>query len=398
VTDSADEVKAYEGIVITYADQPLKGIHIVPAGLLWETGVEPGFKLPIQKLAVDLVKEGYDLLSAVFWFISRYEEWQPFKVDAHDRFGHQQSILYATHETNLPVVDIWLSALRQQIEAKYITLQLPPRVFRIVSTIDVDNLFAYTHKSVWRALGAHFKDLLLGRKPFIAERKAVRQGTKKDPFDVYEEVSKFCQVQHIPLFWFFLLRSGTKYDRTVTQSRAFERPIHEALSSGAKVGLHPSYYSPYNPGQLGAEFDLFEKISRQPAVYSRQHYLRYDIRWTPFTLQQFGIQADFTMGYAEVAGFRAGTTQVFNFYDFENECATALKCVPFCAMDGAYFATVDDAMKALKSLRLMAETIRQTGGNFITVFHERSFDEVLYPGYRQVYFKLYEQLAPLAVW
>jgi hypothetical protein len=398
ITSDPAVALAHSGIVITYAHTPLKGLHLVPGTLLFEHEVDPAFRLPIKSTVEALVPEEMDVLSAVFWFISRYEEWQPFKMDAHGRFGADSSVLAATSELAVPVVDIWIDQLRGAIETEYPHIHLPPRVFRLVSTIDVDNLFAFKNKPLWRRWGATLKDRLNGRRALIKKRQAVLNGEQNDPFDVYAEVSQFCHEKHIPLAWFFLMRGGTRYDRTVTNLSAFKAPMAAAVGYGAKIGLHPSYYSQYNPGQLGAEFDRFALASGGEARYARQHFLRYDIRWTPQVLVASGITVDFTMGFSDRAGFRAGTSHAFKMYDFENETILPLYAVPFCAMDGAYSTRAIPPEKALEELKTLAETIRGVGGNMITVYHERSFDDLLYYGFRQVYFDFHQQLAPISVW
>ncbi len=398
ITDNKAIALSHTGIVITYDTEPLNGVHLVPGSLLFESEVNPTYQLPVTSSVKALVEKEMDLFSAVFWFISRYEEWQPFVVDAHGRFGSKNSVLYSTNELEVPVVDVWINQFRNKIQEQYPTFKLPPKVLRLVSTIDVDNLFAYQHKPFWRRLGASWKDRINGRTQINEARKAVLAGKESDPFDVYDEVSQFCANHHIPLAWFFLMRGGTRYDRTVTNLSAFKAPMAAAVRNGASIGLHPSYYSQYNPGQLGAEFDRFQAVSGTDVRYSRQHFLRYDIRWTPQVLVASGVKVDFTMGFSDRSGFRAGTSHVFKMFDFENETILPLYAVPFCAMDGAYSEQAASAEEALKQLKILAETIREVSGNFITVYHERSFDDLLYKGFKKTYYDLHRELSPLAIW
>jgi hypothetical protein len=109
-----------------------------------------------------------------------------------------------------------------------------------------------------------------------------------------------------------------------------------------------------------------------------------------------GILADFTMGFASAIGFRAGTSFPFHYYNFISEKQTDLLFVPFCAMDGAFF--IYDKLspnKMLNDLLEMAKELKKVNGFFITVFHERTFSNHLYPGYDQVYNNLFQKVNAL---
>jgi hypothetical protein len=105
------------------------------------------------------------------------------------------------------------------------------------------------------------------------------------------------------------------------------------------------------------------------------------------------VAVDFTMGFATEPGFRAGTSHPFHYYDFTAEQAQELIFMPFCAMDGAYTVYGHaDTEKAYDSLKALASEIKKAGGFFVTVFHERSFYDHLYPGFGDLYKKLHSEL------
>ena len=54
-----------------------------------------------------------------------------------------------------------------------------------------------------------------------------------------------------------------------------------------------------------------------------------------------GITHDYSMGFADRVGFRAGTCTPFYFYDLDFEIQTPLKVFPFALMD----TTLNDYMK-----------------------------------------------------
>jgi hypothetical protein len=339
----------------------------------------------------------YDVFSAVFYFISRYEEWQYYEPDNHERFEVKSSILYKNGFHMKPVLDIWILELVKAIRRFYPEFTYPEKQFKILSTIDVDNLYAFKAKGLFRTLGASIKDILKGDLKNLKERIQVLRAKRKDPFDIYASVSDFCFEKKIPLVYFFLFRTGTRYDRTVNPESPVYQTVFKTLKENqALMGLHPSYNAAYEKGRLSHEISDLSQKSGQRVSISRQHYLRFDIRSTPGLLQENGILADFTMGFASSPGFRAGTSHPFYYYDFNKEKKSELLFVPFCVMDGAYTVyEKNDSEQAYYSIMELAQEIKKVNGIFVSVFHERSFYDHLYPGFGTLYKKLHSALKEL---
>lgn len=390
---------------INYSLIHLPGIvQIVPQSLLFEKEIfdkkpSPFFKdsmIYFYKTLDQLNKETFhfDIFSAVFYFISRYEEWQPYQADKHGRFEAAQSLLYKNNFHLKPVTDIWIRELADFLEKQYNKAIFPEKKFQVVSTIDVDNLFAYTHKGLLRTAGASLKDLLKGDIKNLKNRLAVISGRHKDPFDIYETISGFCADLGIPLIWFFLMRTGTAYDRSVDPvSKAFKNVFDLLKKRKATIGLHPSYDAAFESGRLENEKSLIDKKLGAPVKFSRQHFLRFNIKTTPALLLANGIHTDFSMGFASTPGFRAGASHPFFYFDFVTNQKQELLFVPFCTMDGAYF--VYDKITpeaAFESMIGLAAEVQKTGGFFISVFHERTFSNHLYPGFGSLYKNLHQKL------
>ena len=231
----------------------------------------------------------------------------------------------------------------------------------------------------------------------IAQRFLVLFNLKPDPFDVYEEISKFCLENNVPSFWFFLFRSGTTFDRTIDpKSSAYQKVFNYLKSNKAHIGLHPSYNTSVNADLLNEEVKNLTNKSGENVLYSRQHFLRFNIKTTPQELTKNGIVADFTMGYASVPGFRAGTSFPFYYYDFHLEKEQNLLMVPFCVMDGAFTIYQDTSPdKALETMLDLAKEVKKVNGFFISVFHERTFSNHLYKGFGTLYKNLHLKLKQL---
>ena len=398
IMNDIEEFKAINGFKINYSQQLInQSLQITPNGLLDESEITQIKPLPFYKNNLIYFYEdkngelGFDLFSAVFYFISRYEEWQNFEPDQHFRFEASSSILFKYNFHLKPVVDYWILELKNTLKHIYPTIQIPDKKFEIISTIDVDNLYAFKNKNVFRIIGASIKDVLKFDIYQLKYRLLVLMNLKKDPFDIYESISEFCSENKIPLFYFFLFKTNTKYDRTVNpKSSAYKKVFSLIKNKNASVGLHPSYDSTYQPELMVNEVKDFLSSSNQKNIVSRQHYLRFDINITPKLLIKLGVLVDFTMGFASVPGFRAGTSNPFFYYDFVEEKEQSLLFVPFCAMDGAYSVYLNkSADEALLSMKKLATEVKNAGGYFITVFHERSFYNHLYKEFGDLYKKLH---------
>jgi len=394
-----------EAARINYSTESIEGVfQVVPHTLLAETGIneskpEPVFENGMIYFYRNREKKefSFDIFSAVFYFISRYEEWQAFEPDRHGRFEAASSLLYK-HKFHLkPVVDLWIQELSMALQTLYPGLKFPEKKFRVLSTIDVDNLYAYKAKGFVRTIGAGMKDLLKFDLQNFKERIFVLACKKKDPFDIYEEVSDFCFENKIPLIYFFLYRTGTKYDRTVEPGSLAYLNIFKTLRKNhALIGLHPSYNSSVSKQLLTVERNIFSAAAGEKINFSRQHFLRFNIRTTPYWLMEHGFEADFTMGFASAPGFRAGTSHPFYYYSFEVERAYKFLFVPFCIMDGVY--TIYDHVKpepAYEEMLTIAKEIKKVNGFFISVFHERTFSDHLYKGFGTLYKKLHAAVKEL---
>lgn len=395
ITSNRSEYETSSFYKINYSDELIgASFHIVPKGLLMQTGISGDKPIPEFKNGLlyfygdkDETDFGFDIFSAVFFMISRYEEWQLFKTDKHGRFELDQSILFKNKVHQRPVVDLWIMELRKAISLFYKGIVFPPIEFKTISTIDVDNLYAYSHKGFLRTLGAAGKDLLKADIKNLSRRLKAVRGKAKDPFDIYESFTKFCTGHNIPVVYFFLFRTGTEFDRTVdSSSPEFKKVFAKIKSSKGFIGLHPSYYSSEKENILEEEVNDFSKTLDEKVVLSRQHYLKFNIKTTPLQLLKNGITTDFTMGFASGLGFRAGTSYPFFYYNFNTEGESRLLFVPFCAMDGVF--TVYDtipANTALATLQKLKKEVKNTGGFFVTVFHERTFSENISPGFSEMY-------------
>ena len=329
----------------------------------------------------------FDIFSASFYLITRYEEYLPHVKDVHGRFSAKGSLAFKYNFLEKPLIDIWAYKLLKVIKERFPDFEHQNRNYQYISTIDVDNAYAYKYKSIVRTVGGLLKDIYKLNVINVWDRIAVFFNVKKDPFDTFLEILKHKKDFNVRTVFFFLIGDYTTYDTNISASKSKFKLLIKEMVDYARVGLHPSYYSMQDITLLKKEKERLEAITHIPTIRSRQHYLRFSVPETYQKLIDLEIKEDYSMGYASDAGFRASTCTPFYFYDLDFEIQTPLKIFPFALMD----TTLNDYMKltpkqSLGKIRDLKNEVKRVNGTFITLFHNESLSGYLrWKGWSRVY-------------
>ena len=332
----------------------------------------------------------FDPFAAGFYLVSRYEEYLMRELDEHCRYPSHRSVLYSNHLLNKPVVNQWTQLIARKIQASYPDFIYQKAKFNFLSTIDIDNAWAYKNKSLGRTAGALAKGFLKGNIQQNKERLQVIRGEKDDPYDTYDFIKGLYEGRNELLHFFILLGKTSKYDRNISPKNLQLQQLVQDLNSQYQVGIHPSYRSTKNKEELSQEISHLQTISNKKVESSRQHFLRLELPKTYRRLINAGIKKDFTLGYADQTGFRAGTASPFWFYDLKKEVTTKLRIYPFQMMDvtlkNYLKLTPNEGMVVIE--KLMME-IRKYGGTFISLWHNESLSDLgEWTGWREVFVRM----------
>ncbi|PQJ69506.1 polysaccharide deacetylase family protein [Polaribacter butkevichii] len=402
-TSKIEEFVAFNGPKMSYTKTPLGNEFFVKSNsLLFEQGVND-MEISIQKWdeVPCFFKTGpkssipFDVFAASFYLVSRYEEYLPHVKDVHGRYTADQSLAYKYRFLEKPVVDIWAYKLLDALKEKFPDYAYKERKYEFISTVDIDNAYAYKYKSLVRSVGGFFNDLVQFKLFNVWNRFAVTFNLKRDPFDTFQRILKIRKEQNIKTIFFFLIGDYTTFDTNVSASKRKYRLLIKEMVDYAKVGLHPSYFTLNNASLLKKEKLRLEEIINSPIQRSRQHYLRISLPETYQNLIDLEVEEDYSMGYASNVGFRASTCTPFYFYDLDFEIQTPLKVFPFALMD----TTLNDYMKltpkqSLGRIRDIKNEVKAVNGTFITLFHNESLSDYLrWKGWK----RLYESMIKIAV-
>ncbi len=329
----------------------------------------------------------FDPFAASFYMVSRYEEYLPFTPDKFLRFDASESLAFQKGFLTKPIVNIYAKKVRQIFKEHFPELVFRERSYKYISTIDIDNAWAYKEKGVIRTIGALIRSIAELDFHLFVERIAVLTGRKKDPYDTYELLSDIQKKYNLKMIYFFLLGDYHENDKNVSVSSQKFQSLIKSVSDYCETGIHPSFYSNQKQGRLNLEKQRLQKITRKEITKSRQHFLKLRFSQTYRQLIDSDITDDYTMGFSGEIGFRAGICTSFYFYDLERETKTGLRIHPFAVMDATlkYYMKVQPA-EVMSYVGPVIKDIKAVNGTFITIWHNESLsDRKPWEGWKGVY-------------
>lgn len=383
-----------DGPRINYSAQAIRDVFtVIPSSLVFQTGITEQPVTCVQRdgRIIFFATDGdlpFDVFSAAFYLLSRYEEYLPHQKDSYGRYAHTQSLAWREGFLDIPLINYWLQDLRDALMRRYPGLAFRYSTFKFVPTYDIDSAFSYLHKEWWRNLGGALKAVASGHWAAFGERIGVLQRKRQDPFDSYEWLDSLHLYCRLKPYYFFLVAARCQgFDRNLPLSSAGFRELIQYHGAGYLLGIHPSWQSGDNEKLLQEEIEWLEVVGGQPIVRSRQHYIRFTLPETYRRLLRHHIEMDFSMGYGSINGFRASVASSFFWYDLEKEEATGLVVFPFCYMDAnSFYEQKYTTGQAMAELLHYYRHIRKVNGLMITIWHNSFLGTDLhYAGWREVY-------------
>jgi hypothetical protein len=373
ITDNLDEFLIHKGFKLNYSELKISETNawVHPEGWLTD-GNWRGLNFASQNQGWVMFPQtkgdyAFDVFSAIFTILTRAEEYLVNERDEHGRFSIHSSGFPSDMKYTIPWVDVWLSHFAEFLSEKGIPVELNTQSSAKM-TIDVDNVTAVYGKPLVRQVGGavkHFKTL----GPITRIKSA--SNIQQDPFYSFPMLKKLAESSSVP-FHFFLL-GGAKSDFDKNQafsSKAYVKAISE-IKQWAEIGLHPSYYwHKMTFEEQQAEKHALEQVLEAEVSSSRMHFLKFDVRTTYLQLEALGIVNDYTLGFADGVGFRAGTAHPFKFYSLAVEREVGVICHPFVAMDATLNWYLKMTPESSNKVSLeMANYVKSFGGCLSFLWH-----------------------------
>ena len=351
---------------------PLKEIEGVP--LLFGTPKEEYFEETWVIYA--------DIIASSYFLLSRYEEIQKRDIrDKHGRFPGKESLPYKAGFIHRPIVEEYGKLLRHWLRKACVHIPEPqPELQKIWLTHDVDAPF------FCRSLRNICRETLKG----IGFRKALKlyQGPlEKDPYYTFPWMleqdslvkNRFGDRCHI----LFFLKAGGRHanDKPHYQVRShdIQKLLHLFKKNKALLGLHSSYEAGIYPDLIPEEKMRLEHDWKLENIHlNRHHYLASREPEDLTKLIKASITDDFTMGYADVSGFRLGTCRPVKWINPMTRQLTSLTLHPLSVMDCTLSEPQYMGLPLNEAFRYCLQLLKQTkqyGGEIVWLWHNTSFAE-----------------------
>ncbi|MEE2700140.1 MAG: polysaccharide deacetylase family protein [Bacteroidota bacterium] len=395
ITTDLDNFQKYESAKLNYSNHQFsQELFIESYGLMDEKGinqqeinVEFENDIPVFYQAQSDATMSFDVFSASFYLVSRYEEYLPFVKDSHQRFQAENALAYKHEFLQKPVVNIWAKMLIEKISQKHPQLEIGYPKYQFISTIDIDNAYYYLEKGFVRSVAGFLSSIFSLDFTGLKQRVAVLLGKEKDPYDTYNMQLQLQKTHNLEVIYFILLADYGLNDKNTSFTKRKFQLLIKLLADFASIGIHPSYGSNANYKKLPKEIGRLEGITKTEVTKSRQHFLKLTLPETYNHLSDLGIKDDYTMGYASAVGFRASICSSFTFFNLDTESILPLKIHPFAVMDATllYYLQLSPQV-SLGKIKQLVKEVKNVNGTFISLWHNDTFSNFKqWEGWQSVY-------------
>jgi hypothetical protein len=338
-----------------------------------------------------------DIVAATYFLVTRYEEMvRPEVRDTHGRFPGRESLASRHGFLDRPVVDEYADLLRTWLGEAGLPVEPSPRRFAVCLTHDVDYVRKYDRLRDIPRRADSVIEMIRGACAWC--------GLAHDPYDVFEElferdgmVREKLGAERCRVIYFFLAGGQTPCDGLYDIRGARARGvIGRVMRSGARVGLHTSYEAGLNAECIAPEAETLRSVAGTAVADNRYHFLGWRDPGHGHVLAKAGLTDDWTLGYADVAGFRLGVCRPIELFDPVRMEPLGLRGHPLTLMDvtlsrSEYMGLDED--EALAFCETIVRHTRKHRGELTLLWHNTEFEKRPGQYHPRLYRRLLDYLA-----
>ena len=345
-----------------------------------------------------------DLIASTYFLITRYEEMIRRECrDVHGRFPGKESLPYRAGFVDRPVVDEYGKLLRMKLREVGCDIPEPPtQIRKFYLTHDVDQIAHY--RNLRGFIGGILRGLKRPKEGNAALRSYFR-GLRYDPwytfpwlFRMDNSAKKVLGPTRCETVVFIKVKGGRrKEDKPISKlmSLDFKTLCRLCRKKDVVLGLHTSYEAGLHPSLISEEKKRFDRVAKTKTTYNRHHYLGAREPEDMQALIDAGLTDDFTMGYADMAGFRLGTCRPVKWINPKTMQISSLTLHSLTIMDSSlsdkrymYLNSFD----AYEYCVQLINSVEKYNGELILLWHNTSVEISVQSYHRKLYKDLIEYL------
>ncbi|MBN2790381.1 MAG: polysaccharide deacetylase family protein [Candidatus Delongbacteria bacterium] len=326
-------------------------------------------------ISEDHIHCGIDIISSVFFMITRWEEIAVPEKDEHGRFPGKISLAVKENFIGRPIVNEYAILLRSFIIELDPDVEMKDHENKITLTSDIDDYRKFSNFNIFKKLVGdilkrhslkmfyqNFRDFCM--KILI---------NSKDPYNTFEELIQISEFTTEKPVFFIPVAEKSIYDSGWFADQDFSKTAELILENGGEIGLHYGYDSMSSLDNILSEKELLEKKLNIKVDSVRAHFLRFDVEISFDLLQKAGFKNEYSLGYSRYAGFRCGTSYPFRPWNFKERKPYDIIEHPLIVMD----ATLNSHIKMNKTeiideIKKYKHIIDAYGGDLILLLHNSS--------------------------
>ena len=342
-----------------------------------------------------------DIISSLFFLLSRWEEIAIKKRDEHNRFSEIDSLLFRNNLLNRPVANEYIELLWNMI------FKLDPgtkngrgeREFKISLSHDIDEFRKYhTKLQIIKKLTG---DLVrrFSIKDFFSDLLdiiLIKFGNRTDPYFKFDSLMNLSEEVDSKAIFFFKTGGKSIFDRNkydVNTDEEVKTVMNEIVDRGHEIAIHYSYLALLDKDgneqkkisfirdekfdlekanlELLSTKDKDSSINNRLIKTERSHYLRFNIETSFNKLEKIGITNDHSMGFSTENGFRVGLCYEYPLWNFEKrEKFKDLMEYPLILMDTVMIEAKNlTQVEQIHEIQYYYDIVKKYNGNFTFLIH-----------------------------
>lgn len=303
----------------------------------------------------------FDVFAASFFILSRYEEYfYPKKNE--EEFRPSRSHQHKWKILDKPIIDEWALIIKSLIKKKHPHFKFHEKKFQHQPTVHF-SILPNLPEGLLNRTKFIFSAVFKKENNYLSSKFDRLTGVGINNEQVLDEVNQlFSSKKSNPLYFVDFPDVPINYIRI--------NGVSKILSNQSVGLLRPCASDKQKMLEIKEGLVKLKKINPNPAPASSQQLevLKFPICY--LNILNSGITSDYSMGYSNVPGFRAGTCTPFNWYDLQLEKVTPLIVNSYCLTD--YILQFLTPEAAIKTVHQYIGAVKVVNGIFYSCWSLKS--------------------------